>query len=542
VFAKDNSPLLGLDISSKAVKLVEISRKGKRYRVESYAVEPLPANAVTERTITDVQAVADAVKRAVKRSGTRSRTAAVAVAGSAVITKVVTVPSALTDEDLRSQVELEADQYIPFPLEEVNLDYVVLGSSEKNPQMVEVLLAASRSENVEARVEAIESAGLTARFVGVEAYALETPFSLIAQQLPGGGLGTVAVVDIGATMTTLNVLHNLKTIYTREQIFGGKQLTEAIQQRYGLTLGEAGKAKKVGGLPEEYLTEVQEPFKEAMAQQVSRSLQFFFSSSQSTRVDYIVLAGGCANIPGSAALIEAKTGISTFVANPFADMALASRINPQALSNDAPAMMIACGLAMRRFSTEPHVNLLPWREALRKQRQTQFALTVAGALVLTGGLFYLFHSYVDGLIESQNARNQFLQQQIVEIDKKIKEVLNLEAEKAKLLARMNIIQELQASRPQVVHVFDELVRTIPEGIFLTHAQRKGQILTLEGVAESQARVSALMNNLDTSTWFAGPKLNVVQTSAKDKTRISRFVLLATVLPKPKARAAPEQPL
>lgn len=538
---KTAAPLIGLDISSKAVKLVEVSRKGKRYRVESYAVEPLPANAVAERTISDVEAVADAIKRVVKRSGTRAKTAAVAVAGSAVITRVINVSAGLSDDELTSQMELEADQYIPFPLDEVNMDHVVLGPSEKNPQMLDVLLAASRSENVEARIEAVELAGLKAKFVGVEAYALETPFSLIAQQMTGGGLGTVAVVDIGASMTTLNVLHNLRTIYTREQIFGGKQLTEAIQQRYGLSVEEAGKAKKMGGLPEEYLTEVQEPFKEAMAQQVSRSLQFFFSSSQSTRVDQVVLAGGCANIPGAAALIEAKTGIPTSIANPFADMALAPRINPQALANDAPAMMIACGLAMRRYLTEPHINLLPWRETLRKERQQQFALAALGSVVVAGGLFYLFHNYVGGLIDNQNSRNDFLQQEIVQVDKRIKEVRDLEAEKSRLLARMNIIQELQASRPQVVHVFDEMVRTVPEGIYLTHAQRKEQILTLEGMAESYARVSALMNNLDKSQWFAGPKLEVVETSAKDKIRISRFVLRATVLAKPKAHAAVEKP-
>jgi type IV pilus assembly protein PilM len=538
---KSSASLLGLDISSKAVKLLEISQKGKRYKVESFAVEPMPANAVVERTIRDVQAVADTIKRAVKRSGTRAKAAAVAVAGSAVITKVVTVPAGLTDDELGSQIELEADQSIPFPLEEVNLDYLVLGPSEKNPQMVDVLLTASRSENVDARVEAVELAGLTAKFVGVEAYALEAPFALIAQQMPGGGLGTVAVMDIGATMTTLNVLHNLKTIYTRDQIFGGKQLTEAIQQRYGLSMAEAGKAKKMGGLSEEYLTEVQEPFKEAMAQQVSRSLQFFFSSSQSTRVDQIILAGGCANMPGAAALIEGKTGIPTSIANPFADMSLSARIDPQALGNDASAMMIACGLALRRYATQPQINLLLWREALRKERQQQFMVAAIGGLLITGGLFYSFHNYVDGQIEAQNGRNEYLQQQIAEVDKKIKEVASLEAEKAKLLARMSVIQELQASRPQVVHLFDELVRTLPEGIHLAKAERKGQVMTLEGVAESYARVSALMNNLEKSDWFAGPKLEVVQTSAKDKTRISRFVLQVSVLPKPKGRTATESP-
>jgi type IV pilus assembly protein PilM len=342
--------LLGIDISSTAVKLIELSSSGSRYRVESYAVEPLPPNSVVEKNITDVQAVGEAVSRVVKRSGTRVKNCAVAVAGSAVITKVIQMTASLSEEEMESQIEVEADQYIPYPLEEVSLDFEVLGSSAKNPDTVDVLLAASRSENVEMRVDAVAMGGLASKVVDVEAYAMERAFRLIAEQMPDRGLDkTVAVVDVGATMTTLSVLHDQKIIYTREQIFGGKQLTEEIQRRYGLSFEEAGLAKKQGGLPDDYVPEVLEPFKEAMAQQVSRSLQFFFSSSQYNDVDYIVLAGGSASIEGIANLIQDKLGTPSMNANPFADMTLSSRVNAQALRNDAPALMIACGLAMRSF-------------------------------------------------------------------------------------------------------------------------------------------------------------------------------------------------
>ncbi len=347
---RNTSCLLGLDISSTAVKLLELSQSGPRFRVESYAVVPLPPHAVVEKNIADAEAVGSAIGRAVKLSRTRSRNAAVAVAGSAVITKVITMPEALTDSEMVTQIELEADQYIPYPLEEVNMDFEVIGPSEKKPDSVDVLLAASRSENVDVRVAAVELGGLSAKIVDVEAYALETAFSLLGQQLPEHGVGkTVAVVDVGATMTTLNVLHDFNIIYTREQVFGGKQLTEEIQRRYGLSYEEAGMAKKQGGLPDNYLPEVLAPFKEAMAQQVSRSLQFFFSSSQYNSVDHLVLAGGCASIPGIDELIEEKLGTATSLANPFASMSLASKIKAQSLSGDAPALMIACGLAMRSF-------------------------------------------------------------------------------------------------------------------------------------------------------------------------------------------------
>ncbi|WJW75689.1 pilus assembly protein PilM [Thiohalobacter sp. IOR34] len=343
-------PLVGLDISSTAVKLLELSQAGDRYRVESYAVEPLPPNSVVEKSVTDADAVGEAVRRAVKRSGTRARSAAVAVAGSSVITKVIPMPASLSDQEMEAQIDLEADQYIPYPLEEVYRDFEVLGPSANNPDTVDVLLAASRSENVEMRVAAVEAGGLEAEIVDIEAYALENAFALLAEQLPDQGMEkTVAVVDVGATMTTLNVLHDLKIIYTRDQVFGGKQLTEEIMRRYGLSYEEAGMAKRQGGLPDSYETEVLEPFKEAMAQQVNRSLQFFFSSSQYNSIDQIILAGGSASIPGVDALIQETIGIETLIANPFANMSLAPRIKAPTLSNDAPALMIACGLALRSF-------------------------------------------------------------------------------------------------------------------------------------------------------------------------------------------------
>jgi len=350
LFAQKKTQLIGLDISSTSVKLLELSIHGKGYRVEAFAAEPLPPNSVVEKNIADVEAVGDAIRRVAKRSGSRTKATCVAVAGSSVITKVITMPASLSEDEMESQIELEADQYIPYSLEEVSLDFEVLGTSVDNPDTVDVLLAASRSENVDSRVAAVELGGLTARIVDIEAYTLENAFGLIAPQVPGGTEGkTIAIVDIGATMTTLSVLHDEKIIYTRDQVFGGKQLTEEIQRRYGLSYEEAGMAKRQGGLPDNYIPEVLDPFKDAMAQQVSRSLQFFFSSSQHNSVSHIILAGGSASIPGADELIEERVGTSTSVANPFTNMSLASKVKAQALSNDAPALLIACGLALRSF-------------------------------------------------------------------------------------------------------------------------------------------------------------------------------------------------
>lgn len=350
LFAPKKPSVVGLDVSSTSVKLIELSRHPDGYRVEAYAAEPLPPNSVVEKNITDVEAVGEAIRRATKRSGSRAKFAAVAVAGSSVITKVITMPADLSDGELESQIQLEADQYIPYSLDEVNMDFEVLGISDSSPDQVDVLLAASRSENVDSRVASVEIGGLTTKVVDIEAYTLENAFDLISLQIPGGFMdNTVAIVDVGATMTTLSVLHDGKIIYTRDQVFGGKQLTEEIQRRYGLSYEEAGMAKRQGGLPDNYIPEVLEPFKDAMAQQVSRSLQFFFSSSHHNTVGHIVLAGGSASIPGIDDLIEERVGSSASVANPFSTMSLSPRVKAQALGNDAPALMIACGLALRAF-------------------------------------------------------------------------------------------------------------------------------------------------------------------------------------------------
>lgn len=349
-FSSRKSPVIGIDISSTSIKIIELSNSGSGYRVEHYCVEPLPANSVSEKVISDVDAVGNSIRNVVKKSGSKAKKCALAVAGSAVISKVITMPSSLSDQEMEGQIQIEADQYIPYALEEVNLDFNVLGPTEGNPDTVDVLLAASRSENVEMRVAAAGVAGLTPIVVDVEAYAIENVYPLLAEDIPDQGVDkTVGILDIGSTMTSLNVMQNGSMVYTREQPFGGKQLTEEIMHQYGLTYEEAGLAKKEGGLPDNYVTDLLEPFKQTAAQQANRFLQFFYSASQHSTVDHIVLAGGCASIPGLDEVIHKELGIGVSIANPFKNISLGSKINPQALGNDAPALLISCGLALRAF-------------------------------------------------------------------------------------------------------------------------------------------------------------------------------------------------
>ena len=238
--------MLGLDISSTSVKLLELSRSGGKYRVESYGVEPLPNNAVVEKNISDVEGVGEAIARLVERSKTKVKNAAVAVAVSAVITKTIEMSAVLSEQEMENEIQITADQYIPYPLDEVALDFEIHGISPRSEEQVEVLLAACRRENVEMRQDALEQGGLKAKVVDIEAHCMQRAFGLVRDQFVGEGdqEKVIAIVDVGATMTTLSVLTDSGTPYTREQLFGGKQLTEEIQRRYSLSVEEAGLAKK----------------------------------------------------------------------------------------------------------------------------------------------------------------------------------------------------------------------------------------------------------------------------------------------------------
>ena len=341
--------MIGLDISSSAVKLIELSRSGDGYKVEAYRVLPLPPNTVIEKNIADIDALAEAIQTIVKRSGTKLKDTVVAVSDSSVITKEIELPAGLTDLQMEMQIESEADQYIPYPMEEVAFGFDVIGPVENNPDLVRVLLAACRQENVEHRRQALEMAGLQPKVIDVEGFAIERAYKLLEGQVDQVGDQVVAIADIGATMFSFTVLVDGKTIYTREQLFGGKQLTEEIQRRYGLSWDEAGEAKRKGGLPEDYETEVLAPFKEALIQHITRSLQFFYSSSHFNYVDQLFLAGGVCALEGLIDEVEQTIGLPTVVANPLLNMQISKSINASALANDAPALLLAIGLAMRSF-------------------------------------------------------------------------------------------------------------------------------------------------------------------------------------------------
>ncbi len=351
IFGPKARSLIGLDISSSAVKMVELAGDEKNgFRVERYTIEILPKDTVADGNIVNLEAAAESVRRAWKKLATSNRNVAIALPASHVITKKIIVAAGQREEDLELLVESEANQYIPFALDEVNLDFQVLGPAPSSPDEVEVLIAASRKEKVEDRVAVAESAGLKPVVVDVESYAALSAFELIERQLPDGGRGQiVALVDVGANAMNLTVLRDGQQLYSREQSFGGNQLTQDIARLFSMSFEEAEVEKRRNSLPENYEPELLLPFVESMAQEVSRALQFFFTSTQFNQVHHLVLAGGCAVLPGADEIIAARTQINTIIANPFAEMLLSDKVRARSLLTDASMLMVACGLALRRF-------------------------------------------------------------------------------------------------------------------------------------------------------------------------------------------------
>jgi type IV pilus assembly protein PilM len=353
MFNRQPPPLLGLDISSSSVKLVELGRdKAGNLVLERCAIEPLERGWITDGNVEKFDEVADAMRRVVKKSGTRTKNVAMALPPSAVITKKIILPGGLSEQDLETQVEAEANQYIPFSLDEVSLDFCVVGPSNSSSGDVEVLIAASRREKVQDRQGLAEAAGLKPQIVDVESYASRLAAGRLIQALPNQGADTmVALFEVGAFTTSMQVIRGDEVLYDRDQAFGGAQLTQLIVRQYGFTPEEAETKKRNGDLPEDYDSGVLKPFVESMAQEVGRALQFFFTSTPHNRVDYVMLAGGSAALPGLTDAVTMQTSFPCHLANPFEGMQIGEGVREKKMRREAPSYLTSCGLAMRRFAS-----------------------------------------------------------------------------------------------------------------------------------------------------------------------------------------------
>jgi len=351
IFSRQPAPLVGLDISSSSVKLVELGRDASgQFILERYAMEPLETGWITDGNIEKFDEVAEAVRRVGKKSVTRIKNVAMALPPSAVITKKIILPGGMSEKELEVQVESEANQYIPFSLDEVSLDFCVIGPSAASSGDVDVLIAASRKDKVQDRQGIAEAAGLNPVILDVESYASKLAVSRLIENLPNNGTDAiVALFEIGAFTTSMQVIRNQEVLYDRDQAFGGAQLSQLIVRQYGFSPEEAEAKKRSGDLPDDYGKSVLQPFVESLAQEISRAMQFFFTSTPYNRVDYAMLAGGSAALAGLTAAVTQQTSFPCSVVDPFAGMEIGGGVRENKLRREASSYLTSCGLAMRRF-------------------------------------------------------------------------------------------------------------------------------------------------------------------------------------------------
>jgi len=351
LWKKKTTMMVGIDIGSHAVKAVLLSQGDEGYVLEDYAIEPMVRGSVVDREIQDIEAVGNVIAKIRQKIPMKAKDAAAAVSGQTVITKTIYMDVALTEEELASQIEIEADSLIPYPLDEVSLDFETLDINESDPSKVNVLLSAARTESIEARVAALEAGDFHAKVIDVESYAISRSHDLCLSQLPDDAADkTVAIVDIGATMTLFSVTKAGKHIYSRDQIFGGEQYTRSIVSYYNKSFEEAEEAKISNDLPPNYTFEVLAPFHTVLMQQIRRAIQMFLTSSGASKVDYLLVSGGTASIEGVEKLLSDELGVHTVIANPFNNMTLVQSINEEELAKVAPQLAVATGLALRSFT------------------------------------------------------------------------------------------------------------------------------------------------------------------------------------------------
>ncbi len=352
LFSRQPAAMLGLDISSSSVKLVELGKdKSGNLVLERCAIEPLERGWINDGNIEKFDEVAEAVRRLVKKSGAKTKNVAMALPPSAVITKKIVLPGGLSDLELELQVQTEANQYIPFPLEEVSLDFCVIGPSVASVGDIDVLIAASRREKVQDIQGLAEAAGLKPVIIDVESYASRLATARLIESLPNQGVGTVvALFEVGAMTTSMQVLRDNEVLYDRDQAFGGAQLTQLIVRQYGFSMEEAETKKRSGELPDDYESSVLKPFVESMVQEIGRALQFFFTSTPYNKVDFILLAGGSSALPGLTVAVTQHSSFPCNLVNPFEGMEMGSGVRLKKMTREAPSYLTSCGLALRRFS------------------------------------------------------------------------------------------------------------------------------------------------------------------------------------------------
>lgn len=558
IFTPKKPPLFGMDISNSSIKMVELTLTGKgKLRLERFAVEPLPAEVMVDGEIKNQEELTDALKRALKTFASKYKHVAIGFPESLVITKRVTLGGQLSGDEIETEVRNETAKFIPWSIDEAAVDYQFLGPSEKSAGDNEVLIGTARSARVDEMIALAEAASLKPYIIDAEPLAVQAALNLV---IPTDRHvdENIVYVDIGSQVTTITVYRNGMSIFSRAQSIGAAQLTSDIMRQYDVS-AEQAHAIKIGkaDVPEDYHASVLVPFTENVAQEVSRAVQMFTTSTQYTETNMLVLGGGSAVVDGMVEMVAERIGVPTRIANPFEVMEVGSSVDVRRLSAAAPSLLTACGLALRRFDdmeldlsegdelsfvptkkrakldagneaeivlARPMLNLLPHRETRAKESSRQLGAMAGTAAALACGVGLMMHLALGGFILQQEERNEFIKAENVRLDKDIEEIKRLNGEIHALLARKQIIESLQSDRAQTIQIMDQMVRTVPAGLYLKTLTQTGLKINVKGLAMSNDLVSTFMANIAASPYLENPELVEIAASTVNNKRMSEFNL------------------
>jgi len=524
---KQSTPLIGLDISSNAVKILQLSAVGNKYRVDGYAIEPLPTGAVVNGSVEEIDTVSEAIKVAWKRAGLKNKQVVIALGGGATMVKTIQVPGKIKDlseEEMEDQVMVAAPDHISFPLDQVKLDFTVLGQmpGEAGAATMEVVLGYAQETVYQKKKEAVEKAGLVPATVDLEALALENAFHFL-EGAKVESEDVVALFELGSTQMIMTVFKHGRAIYTREQPFESKNLETELSKRTGASVEETKVKLKHHDYDGDFEEQVMEPYREGLMQNVARSLQFFYAGSEYGYVNRVYVMGETTcMVPELCEQLEQRLGVKTELASPLAMMSCAGGVKASELSLDSPGLFLAAGLALRGLDYGVGINLNPWREKRRQTKQKAFVSQLGISAAFAAALLFGAHMVQAGWIEEQNNRNKALENGIKAMDEKIEQIQDLDVKRERLLGRKQVIEELQSSRSQMVHLFDDIVRSVPNGMYITSIVQTGSFLEIDGRAESNSRVSDYLSRLENLEWMKNPDLKYIREEPLDKGWATKF--------------------
>lgn len=340
--------LLGLDIGSSSIKAVQLKDAKTGYELELFDVIPIPSDLIIENVVADQQKLSEAIKSLIKKAKIKAKNTVISISGhSSVIIKRITLPD-MTEEVLNENIRYEAEQYVPFGIDDVNLDYQILGPAEE-PGQIDVILVAVKKDVLNSYLSAVKGAGLVPVIVDVDAFTLENMYEANYQS---EGAKSVALLNVGASNTTINILKNGVSAFTRDSSIGSKHHTDALMREFAVSYEEAEQIKlgqTVNGVTPEQAAPVIDGVSEEIVMEINHSLDFFSDSPEMEAIEGLWLGGGGALVKGLKEKLSEMTGYPVSVINPFKEIKLPKGIDAGYIESIAPVATIAVGLATRRL-------------------------------------------------------------------------------------------------------------------------------------------------------------------------------------------------